>query len=225
MIWEIRVSSPQLFLGLHCAAHGVHDARKLCKQVIPDGVHHAASVLFDHLAHDLPVGRQGGDGRFLIVFHEAAVALDISAENGGQLALRTFGTHGMASSEQRPRVEAKRRNEKGTSAANKNGHSGANGRTVRTWKRTSVARKADSRGGVKNSTRGVKCLDHVIPYGFGALETIVRRWPPRSGTLRKRPFLKGLSPLVPGLVHDLTNRVCGQVSGLSKTYHRLLKRL
>jgi hypothetical protein len=41
------------------------------------------------------VGLQGTDGSFLILPHEAAVALDVRAQDGGELAFYLIRVHGI----------------------------------------------------------------------------------------------------------------------------------
>jgi hypothetical protein len=97
MIRKFRIASPQLLLDLDGSAHRVHDAGELSEQVVPRSVHHAPIVFLDDLSHYFAMGGQGGDGRLLIVLHEAAVALDVGAEDRGELPLCAFRTHGIAS--------------------------------------------------------------------------------------------------------------------------------
>src|SRR5205823_4958222 len=52
-------------------------------------VHYAAALLLNAGGHDRAVGGQGADGGFFILAHQAAVALDIGAENGRELAFHT----------------------------------------------------------------------------------------------------------------------------------------
>jgi hypothetical protein len=54
-------------------------------------------MLLDDLRQHLAVWGQRGDGRLVVAFHEAAVALHIGAEDGGGLTLCAFRTHRVAS--------------------------------------------------------------------------------------------------------------------------------
>ena len=56
-------------------------------------IYHPAAVLLDEIEEGLFVGFEGGyRGRF-VVLHEAAVAGDVGAENGGELAVKAFLFH------------------------------------------------------------------------------------------------------------------------------------
>ena len=46
-------------------------------------------VLLDKRGHHFTIGREGADGRLLILAHEAAVAFDIGTEDGSELAFHT----------------------------------------------------------------------------------------------------------------------------------------
>lgn len=46
-------------------------------------------MLLNETGHDLTIGRQGANRRLFILTHEATVTLDISTEDGRELALHT----------------------------------------------------------------------------------------------------------------------------------------
>jgi hypothetical protein len=50
-------------------------------------------VVFDESAHYIAVGRQGSDSGVFVLTHEAAVTHYISAEYGGEFALKASLSH------------------------------------------------------------------------------------------------------------------------------------
>jgi hypothetical protein len=68
---------------LHCIDH----AGELREQVIPRRVDHSTPMRMDVCGHHFTVGGEGADGGHLIFAHEAAVALDIGAEDCRELPL------------------------------------------------------------------------------------------------------------------------------------------
>ena len=75
-----------MLLDLDRTAHGIDDTGKLGQQVIAGGIHHPATMLLDQGGNEGTIGREGADGGFLIVAHEATVARDIRAEDRRELA-------------------------------------------------------------------------------------------------------------------------------------------
>jgi hypothetical protein len=65
-------------------------------------------MLLDEGGHDLTIGREALDRRVLIVTHEAAVALDISTEDGGKLPFHscTLRFGGLRGAVERPHAGA-----------------------------------------------------------------------------------------------------------------------
>src|SRR5712692_1416813 len=85
--WQRSVAGFEVVLNRDGTLHRIDHAGELREQVIPRGVHHAAPMRLDVCGHHLAVGGEGADGGHFIVAHEAAVALDIGAEDGRELAL------------------------------------------------------------------------------------------------------------------------------------------
>jgi hypothetical protein len=50
-------------------------------------------VLLDNFGNNLPVSGDGADCGFLVLTHEAAVALDIGTEDCGELTFEVLGGH------------------------------------------------------------------------------------------------------------------------------------
>src|SRR5437879_3758078 len=65
-------------------------AGKLRQHTITCCTYDSAMVPCDQGIDDLAVGREGTEGAFFIGAHEAAVAVDIGTENGGELALHVY---------------------------------------------------------------------------------------------------------------------------------------
>src|SRR5262249_55446592 len=82
---QLGVPDFQLALDGHGTLHGLDHTGKLRQQIIPRGVHDAPPVLLDERGHELPVGGDGTDGRYLVLAHEAAVSLHIRAEDRRKL--------------------------------------------------------------------------------------------------------------------------------------------
>jgi hypothetical protein len=86
---QLSVSRFERALNRDRTLHGIDRTGELGQEIIPGRVHHSAAVLRDEGSHHLAVSSEGADRRFLILPHEAAVAFDIGAENGGELAFHT----------------------------------------------------------------------------------------------------------------------------------------
>jgi hypothetical protein len=84
---KLGVPRLQLFLHRHRALHRIHHTGELSQQVVAGRIHHAAPVLLDEVGEYLLVGFEGPDGGGLIVLHQATVAGDICAQDGGELAV------------------------------------------------------------------------------------------------------------------------------------------
>jgi hypothetical protein len=50
-------------------------------------------VFINKARHNLPVSGYGVDSRLIIIAHEAAVALDIGTQNGGELTFNALCGH------------------------------------------------------------------------------------------------------------------------------------
>jgi len=74
---HLRIQIRLVFVGIH-----------LCQV---DHIHHRGMVPLDEVRHDLSVRGDGLDGGPLIIANQAAVPLDIGAEDGGELSLDVFG--------------------------------------------------------------------------------------------------------------------------------------
>jgi hypothetical protein len=86
---------PFLQPALHLAANGVHHTGKFGQDAAPPGGDDASLMLLNMSGYHFQVGLQGADGPFLILPHEAAVALDIGAQDGGEFAFYFFRGHGI----------------------------------------------------------------------------------------------------------------------------------
>ena len=78
---QLSISGFEFALDSDGALHGLHHTGKLRQQVIARGVHDPPPVLLDEASHHLPIGGDGTDGRHLVFAHEAAIPLDIGAED------------------------------------------------------------------------------------------------------------------------------------------------
>src|SRR5262249_25725922 len=78
---KFGVSGAELMLDGDGTLHSLDHTGKLRQQVIAWGVHDAPPVLLDESGHQLAVRRDGTHCRCLILTHEAAIPLDISAED------------------------------------------------------------------------------------------------------------------------------------------------
>jgi len=58
---------------------------------------HSSLVLLNETGYHFQVGVQGADGSLFILAHEAAVTLDIGTQDGCELALKLFCSHGIIS--------------------------------------------------------------------------------------------------------------------------------
>ena len=87
----LRACSSFCTATAHCTASTTlaNSARRLS----PGRIHHPAAVLLDELEEGLFVRLKGGDGGRLVVLHEAAVAGDVGAQDGGKLAVEGFRVH------------------------------------------------------------------------------------------------------------------------------------
>jgi hypothetical protein len=85
--WQLSVAGFEVVLNRYGTLHRIDHAGELREQVIPRRVYHSAPMRLDVGSHHLAVGGEGADGGHLIVAHEAAVALDIGAEDCRELPL------------------------------------------------------------------------------------------------------------------------------------------
>jgi len=66
--------------------HRVNHARKLGQEIIAGRIDHPAGVLLNGSRHQLPIrGQRPNRGDFIIA-HEATIALNIGAQDGGEFA-------------------------------------------------------------------------------------------------------------------------------------------
>jgi len=86
---QLRVFSAERGLNIHRAVHRLDHAGELGQNAIAGGVYEAAVVLLDQAVDDLAVSGQSSKCRLLISPHEAAVAVDVGAEDSGELAFHT----------------------------------------------------------------------------------------------------------------------------------------
>ncbi len=69
------------------AMHGINDAGELCEHAVTRAPSDVPPSFSDEAVDNRAMRGQRGERRFLILVHEAAVALDIGRENGSKLAL------------------------------------------------------------------------------------------------------------------------------------------
>src|SRR5262249_50694933 len=88
--WQTHILCLQRGLNDHRALHGLDHAGKHRPHTIHRRAHDAATVLHDEGIHDPAVSIQGTQRTFLVCAHEAAVAFNIGAEDGGELAFHAY---------------------------------------------------------------------------------------------------------------------------------------
>ena len=83
---KLGVSHGQFCLYLNRTLHRVNHTRKLGQEIIAGRIDHPTGVLLNSPGHQLPVrGQRPNRGDFIIA-HEAAIALNIRAQDGGEFA-------------------------------------------------------------------------------------------------------------------------------------------
>ena len=83
---KLDVPHGKLSLHLNRALHRVNHARKLGQEIIAGGIDHPAGMVLNGLGHQLPICGQRPNRGNLIITHEATIALDIGAQDGGEFA-------------------------------------------------------------------------------------------------------------------------------------------
>src|SRR5262249_34870880 len=91
--WQLRIPSFEFALDLDRTLHGVHHAGELGEHTIACGANDSTALLLDEGVGYFPVGSQGAQRAYLILAHQAAVALDIGAEDGGEFAFDATRFH------------------------------------------------------------------------------------------------------------------------------------
>ena len=84
---QASVARPQLLLRLDRAQDGLDHARELGDQAVAPGVDHPAAVALDQPGQGVAVPLEGLQRADLVAIHQPAVALDVGAEDGRELAL------------------------------------------------------------------------------------------------------------------------------------------
>jgi hypothetical protein len=79
-------------LDLDCAFNSIHRTGKLCQHAVPGGDHESAVVLLDQPVNYPAMRREVADRRRFVLPHQAAVAMDVGAEYGGEPALHSRKT-------------------------------------------------------------------------------------------------------------------------------------
>ena len=79
-------------LNLHRALYRIDHTGKLGEHTIAGGTDNSAAMLLDEGVGHFSVGSQGAQRAHLVLAHQAAVALDISAEDSGEFALTLRGS-------------------------------------------------------------------------------------------------------------------------------------
>ena len=87
--WQTGVFSLEGGLDLDRALDRIHHAGELRQYAVPGRVYESAVVLFDEPIDYRAMCRQGADRRLFVLPHEATVAVDVGAEDGGELAFHT----------------------------------------------------------------------------------------------------------------------------------------
>ena len=90
---QFGVALGKFALNLHGTVDRIDNAIELRQDIIPRRIDNASSILLGKVIENGTVGFDCSDGSLFIVTHESAVALDVSAENGGELALKTLIGH------------------------------------------------------------------------------------------------------------------------------------
>ncbi len=88
--WQIRVLGPECGLDLDGAFHRIHNAGELRQHAITGGVHEAPAVLLDAGVNDFAIGGKRMQCRLFIFPHEAAIAVYVGAEYGGELTFHAL---------------------------------------------------------------------------------------------------------------------------------------
>jgi hypothetical protein len=70
------------------ALHRVHHAGELCYDAVPCGINEAPAVMLDKAVDQLAVGSNGAQRHLFTLPHEAAVAINVGAEYGGELTFQ-----------------------------------------------------------------------------------------------------------------------------------------
>src|SRR5207302_9617678 len=86
--WEIGIFRLESSLDLDCALDRIHDAGEFGQDTIAGGVDETAAVMRDEPIDDLAVRGQDTERRLLILTHEAAIAVDVGAQNRSELTLQ-----------------------------------------------------------------------------------------------------------------------------------------
>jgi hypothetical protein len=86
---ETFIFNPQFGLDLDRTLERIHDAGELRQYAVSGGVYEPPVVLFDQAVDYLATRGQGSDCRLFVVPHEAAVAVDVGTEDGGELAFHS----------------------------------------------------------------------------------------------------------------------------------------
>ena len=74
-------------MDLDRAIHCLDYPGEFCQSAVAGGIYEPAVMLLDEAVSDLAMGRESLKGRLFILSHQAVVAVNISAENGGELTL------------------------------------------------------------------------------------------------------------------------------------------
>ena len=91
---KLCVSLCQLLLDIPGTAQRVYNTGKFSQHVVAGRVDHLPAVLSDQIGHNSPVVCQRADGLFFILAHQAAVADNVCAPYGTDLAFITSSMHG-----------------------------------------------------------------------------------------------------------------------------------
>jgi hypothetical protein len=86
---DARVLNLESSLDLDGAIYRLDHAGEFRQHAVTGRIDESPAVSFYERVDNLAMGRQGAKSRSLIVTHEAAVAINISAEDRGELALHT----------------------------------------------------------------------------------------------------------------------------------------
>ena len=78
-------------LDLDRASDGIDDARELDERAVPHELENSAAMFGNQRVEKLdPQCLEGGEGAHLVLTHEAAVANNVSNQNGGEATLHGF---------------------------------------------------------------------------------------------------------------------------------------
>jgi hypothetical protein len=81
----VRVLSLEHSLDLDRASNGIDDARKLGQHAVAREINEPTVMLLDQRIDQLAVRRKSAMSPLFVLPHEAAVAVDVGAEYGGDL--------------------------------------------------------------------------------------------------------------------------------------------